>query len=44
VGGGTLIQKFVAARLAPGTLIAVEVVRDARVPLGHLPTIGDLIP
>jgi hypothetical protein len=32
------------ARLAPGTLITVEVVRDARVLLGHLPTIGDLIP
>jgi hypothetical protein len=32
------------ARLAPGTLIKVEVIREARVPLGHLPTIGDLIP
>jgi hypothetical protein len=32
------------ARLAPGTRIRVEVVREARVPLGHLPTIGDLIP
>ncbi len=32
------------ARLAPGTLITVEVVREAKVPLGHLPTIGDLIP
>ena len=32
------------ARLAPGTTIKVEVVREARVPLGHLPTIGDLIP
>jgi hypothetical protein len=32
------------ARLAPGTLITAEVVRDARVPLGRLPTIGDLIP
>jgi hypothetical protein len=25
------------ARLAPGTLITVEVVREAKVPLGHLP-------
>jgi hypothetical protein len=32
------------ARLAPGTLIRVEVVRAAKVPLDHLPTIGDLIP
>jgi hypothetical protein len=32
------------ARLAPGTTIRVEVVRDARVPLGYLPTIGDRIP
>jgi hypothetical protein len=32
------------ARLAPGTLIKVEVVHEARVPLGQLPTIGDLIP
>lgn len=32
------------ARLARGTTITVEVVRDAKVPLGHLPTIGDLIP
>jgi hypothetical protein len=32
------------ARLAPGTSIRVAVVRSAKVPLGHLPTIGDLIP
>jgi hypothetical protein len=32
------------ARMAPGTPITVEVVREARVPLGHLPRIGDLIP
>ncbi len=32
------------ARLAPGTTIRVEVVRDAKVPLGHFPTVGDLIP
>jgi hypothetical protein len=32
------------ARLVPGTLITVEVVREAKVPLGHLPKIGDLIP
>jgi hypothetical protein len=32
------------ARLAPGTPIRVEVVREAKVPLGHLPKIGDLIP
>jgi hypothetical protein len=32
------------ARLAPGTRITVEVVRQAKVPLGHLPKIGDLIP
>jgi hypothetical protein len=32
------------ARLAPGTTITVEVVREAKVPPGHLPKIGDLIP
>jgi hypothetical protein len=32
------------ARLAPGKTIRVEVVREAKVPLGHLPTIGDLTP
>jgi hypothetical protein len=32
------------ARLAPATTVSVEVVRERRVPLGHLPTIGDLIP
>jgi hypothetical protein len=44
--GALLIYNGVTrvARLAPGTLIRVEVVRTARVPLGHLPSIGDLIP
>ncbi len=32
------------ARLAPGTTIRVEVVRQATVPLAQFPTIGDLIP
>jgi hypothetical protein len=32
------------ARLAPGTRMTVEVVRDAKVPLGHLPMTGDLTP
>jgi hypothetical protein len=32
------------ARRAPGTTIRVEVIRRARMPLGHLPTIGDLTP
>jgi hypothetical protein len=40
--GGTRATRV--ARLAPGTLITVEVVREAKVPLGRLPTIGDLIP
>ncbi len=31
-------------RLAPGKRITVEVVREAKVSLGHLPKIGDLIP
>src|SRR5437762_14309029 len=32
------------ARLAPGTLIRIEVVGTIRAPVGHLPTIGDLLP
>ena len=32
------------AKLAPGALIRVEVVGDLAAPVGHLPTIGDLIP
>ncbi len=32
------------AKLTPGTLIRVEVVGDLAAPVGHLPTIGDLLP
>ena len=32
------------AKLAPGTLIRVEVVGNLAAPVGHLPTIGDLLP
>ena len=32
------------ARLAPGTLIRVEIVGTLRKPVGHLPKLGDLLP
>jgi hypothetical protein len=32
------------AKLCPGATIRVEVVRTVRVPLGHFPTIGELLP
>ena len=32
------------AKLSPGTLIRVEVVGNLAAPVGHLPTIGDLLP
>lgn len=32
------------AKLAPGTLIRVEVVGDIAAPVGSLPTIGDCLP
>jgi hypothetical protein len=32
------------AKLSPGTLIRIEVVGDLAGPVGHLPTIGDLLP
>jgi hypothetical protein len=32
------------AKLAPGTLIRIEVVDTLRSPVGHLPTIGELLP
>jgi hypothetical protein len=32
------------AKLAPGTLIRVEVIGTIRTPFGSLPTIGDLLP
>ena len=32
------------AKLSPGTLIQVEVVGNLKAPVGHLPTIGDLLP
>jgi hypothetical protein len=32
------------AKLSPGTLICVEVVGNLAGPVGHLPTIGDLLP
>jgi hypothetical protein len=32
------------AKLAPGVTIRVEVVDTLRRPVGHLPTIGDLLP
>lgn len=32
------------AKLCPGATIRVEVVRAVKVPLGHFPRIGDLLP
>lgn len=32
------------AKLSPGTTIRVEVVGDLHGPVGHLPTIGDVLP
>jgi hypothetical protein len=32
------------AKMAPGTLVRVEVVATIRRPVGHLPKVGDLIP
>ena len=32
------------AKLSPGTLIPVEVVGNLAAPVGHLPTIGELLP
>lgn len=32
------------AKLSPGTLIQVEVIGRLSRPVGHLPTIGDLLP
>jgi hypothetical protein len=32
------------AKLLPGTLLRVEVVGNLAAPVGHLPTIGDLLP
>jgi len=32
------------AKLSPGTLIRVQVVGTLAAPVGHLPTIGDLLP
>ena len=32
------------AKLSPGATIRVEVVRTVKVPLGHFPRIGDLLP
>jgi hypothetical protein len=32
------------AKLLPGTLVRVEVIDDLAAPVGHLPTIGDLLP
>jgi hypothetical protein len=32
------------AKLLPGTLVRVEVIDDLPVPVGHLPTIGDMLP
>jgi hypothetical protein len=32
------------AKLAPGALICVNVVGNLAAPVGHLPTIGDLLP
>jgi hypothetical protein len=32
------------AKLSPGTFIRVEVVGNLAAPVGHLPTIGDLLP
>ena len=32
------------AKLLPGTLVNVEVIDDLAAAVGHLPTIGDLIP
>jgi len=33
-----------AAKLLPGTLVRVEVIDDLPAPVGHLPTIGDMLP
>ncbi|CAN5387021.1 hypothetical protein BH10PLA2_BH10PLA2_16350 [soil metagenome] len=32
------------AKLSPGTLIRVEIVGEIAAPVGHLPTIGELLP
>lgn len=32
------------AKLLPGNLVPVEVIDDLSVPVGHLPTIGDMVP
>ncbi|HEV3146086.1 MAG TPA: hypothetical protein VGZ47_19520 [Gemmataceae bacterium] len=32
------------AKLAPGTLVCVEVIDDLPIPVGAFPTIGDLLP
>ena len=32
------------ARLLPGTMVRVEVIRTLKSPLGHLPTIGETLP
>ena len=32
------------AKLLPGKLVRVEILEDIPDPVGHLPTIGDLIP
>jgi hypothetical protein len=32
------------AKLLPGKLVRIEVIDDLPVPVGHLPTIGDLVP
>ena len=32
------------AKLLPGKLVRVEVIDDLPAPVGHLPTIGDLVP
>lgn len=37
-------RAFRIAKLAPGTLIQVEVVGTLAAPVGHLPTFGDLLP
>jgi hypothetical protein len=32
------------AKLLPGDLVTVEVIDDLSAPVGHLPTIGDMLP
>jgi hypothetical protein len=32
------------AKLLPGDLVTVEVIDDLSAPVGHLPTIGDMVP